>query len=285
MLYNLTMSLTKQFSYSLSKYWTCSLVLNSESWSLKSNFVSRLGFFLALQSIILINFSWNFFLIQDFNLKSMIFLFANPLYLFLCVVLGVFFWGGIGSFGIVWAGELGGTKDKIKQLQNDSNIDTLTGLKNRRGMEGCLKKVFQIGLESGDSSKVGCLFLDIDNFKTFNDTWGHAIGDLVLSEVAKGIKGTSRPTDIVGRWGGEEIIVLAVQTAEGRLERYAERIRKTIEELRVTVEGQNLGVTISIGCAVHKSNEPFEELIARADKNVYLAKKNGRNRVEPSPSF
>jgi diguanylate cyclase (GGDEF)-like protein len=285
MLYNLFMSLTKQFSSSLSKSWTYSLVLNSESWSLKSNFVSRLGLFLAVQSIILINFSWNFFLIQDFNLKSMISLFVNPLYLFICVGLGVFFWGGVGSFGVVWASELGGTKDEIKQLQDDSNIDPLTGLKNRRGMEGALKKWLQNGIESGKSSRVGCLFIDIDKFKIFNDTWGHAIGDLVLSEVAKGIKGTSRPTDIVGRWGGEEIIVLAAQTAEGRLERYAERIRKTIEELVVTAEGQNLSVTVSIGCAVHKNDESFEELIALADKNVYLAKKNGRNRVEPSPSF
>lgn len=131
---------------------------------------------------------------------------------------------------------------------------------------------------------MGCLFIDIDHFKSFNDTWGHAVGDLVLFEVAKSIEGSSRPTDVVGRWGGEEIIVLAAQTAEGRLERYAERIRKTIEQLVVHAEGNKLSVTISIGCAVHKTDEVFDDLIARADENVYLAKENGRNRVEPPPS-
>jgi diguanylate cyclase len=128
------------------------------------------------------------------------------------------------------------------------------------------------------------LFIDIDHFKIFNDTWGHAVGDVVLSEVARAIEASSRPTDVVGRWGGEEIIVLAAQTAEGRLERYAERIRQEIEELRITTEGEALKVTISVGCAVHREQESFDDLIARADEQVYFAKANGRNRVEPALS-
>lgn len=129
------------------------------------------------------------------------------------------------------------------------------------------------------------LVIDIDHFKKFNDTHGHLIGDLVLIKVAEMIKNTSRNTDIVARFGGEEFVVLCVETDLAGSKIAAERIRKNIEDMRVTTdEGHLLSVTISLGVSHFPENgKTLTEIMTIADNALYEAKRNGRNRVEIAP--
>jgi diguanylate cyclase (GGDEF)-like protein len=123
---------------------------------------------------------------------------------------------------------------------------------------------------------------DIDHFKKFNDTWGHQIGDMVLREVAKCVRACIRDTDIAARYGGEEFAVILPETdLEGSL-LFAERLRQKVEESSFDGPKGPLKVTISIGLSsipVHTA-ETSLEMIKLADDALYVAKRNGRNRVE-----
>ena len=127
------------------------------------------------------------------------------------------------------------------------------------------------------------LMFDIDFFKKFNDTWGHACGDFVLKSVAKIIKTNTREHDVASRYGGEEFTVMLPNTSKEDAMSVAERIRKEIEKTDFCYENQHMNVTISIGCAVYDSEKnPVsvpKDLVEQADKALYASKRNGRNMV------
>ena len=157
--------------------------------------------------------------------------------------------------------------------------DTLTGLYNRRYMEEALKRLF---LSSRHSDKpFSVLMIDIDHFKRFNDTFGHAAGDAVLAAIAKCIKATVRTTDFACRYGGEELVVLMPDTSLDSAIDRAEAIRVAIRESSITHDGQTLpACTASFGVAVsptHGDNTP--DLFKAADAALYRAKAEGRDRV------
>ena len=124
---------------------------------------------------------------------------------------------------------------------------------------------------------------DIDFFKKFNDTWGHACGDYVLKTVAKIIKSNTREHDIASRYGGEEFTVMLPNTTKEDSMQVAERIRKQIEAFDFNYENQHMKVTISIGCSVYDSEinhvTSAKDLVEQADKALYVSKRNGRNQV------
>ncbi len=157
--------------------------------------------------------------------------------------------------------------------------DTLTGLYNRRYMEDALKRLF---ISSRHSDKpFSVLMIDIDHFKRFNDTFGHAAGDAVLAAIAKCIKGTIRTTDFACRYGGEELVVLMPDTRLDDAVVRADAIRVAIRESNITHDGQTLpACTASFGVAVspvHGDNTP--DLFKAADAALYRAKAEGRDRV------
>jgi diguanylate cyclase len=126
------------------------------------------------------------------------------------------------------------------------------------------------------------LVLDIDFFKKFNDTYGHDAGDIVLREVVKIIRNSIRNNDIIVRWGGEEFIILLDNVPAEKAGEVAERIRKNIAESFIELpNGKKIKVTVSIGvaCAEMEGTYSFDELFSIADKRLYKAKKEGRNRV------
>jgi diguanylate cyclase (GGDEF)-like protein len=128
-----------------------------------------------------------------------------------------------------------------------------------------------------------CMMLDLDHFKRINDEYGHLIGDQVLQEFAKRCERSVREVDLVGRYGGEEIMILLPETDRETSMQVAERLRTTIVATPIQVFGKEISVTVSIGVATQDENTTdLETLIARADQALYIAKHKGRNRVAMS---
>jgi diguanylate cyclase (GGDEF)-like protein len=123
------------------------------------------------------------------------------------------------------------------------------------------------------------LIMDIDFFKSINDTWGHTVGDDVLKALAVALKQQSRESDLVVRYGGEEFISILPQATMDEAEEVAEKLRKTVEALIIPELGGK-HITISLGVSTLEPEEKdIEALIARADQALYQAKESGRNRV------
>lgn len=124
------------------------------------------------------------------------------------------------------------------------------------------------------------IFLDIDNFKSYNDTFGHVAGDVVLQKTADIIKNSIRTVDIVGRYGGEEFVIILPGTKEEGAVAVAERIRKSIEMYPFP----HRKVTASLGIALAKNSDSVDSLLERADQSLYQAKRQGKNRFFLDPS-
>jgi diguanylate cyclase (GGDEF)-like protein/PAS domain S-box-containing protein len=160
-----------------------------------------------------------------------------------------------------------------------SRHDPLTGLLNRRSMLERMEEERQRSNRTGKNCST--IMLDIDKFKDFNDCYGHECGDLILRGVAQAMVTAVRSTDAVGRWGGEEFLILLPDTErEGGIE-LAEKIRRRIEETVVTYGENSLRVTLTAGVAACRGDEEmFDDCIRRADAALLVGKARGRNRVE-----
>jgi diguanylate cyclase (GGDEF)-like protein len=123
------------------------------------------------------------------------------------------------------------------------------------------------------------LMIDIDHFKRVNDTYGHQVGDLAIQAMAEACKRTTRPTDFVGRYGGEEFIVTLTHTDQPGAVKVAERLREAVAEIALPTEQGALSFTVSIGISTYARKVMIDEVIARADRALYRAKESGRNRV------
>ena len=167
--------------------------------------------------------------------------------------------------------------DRVADLERQAMMDALTELPNRRFLDMVLASRFQ-ELERYDRP-FGLLIADIDHFKAVNDTWGHDVGDRVLRMVAQSLKGCVREFDVVGRWGGEEFVVIAVNVGAPQLAAFAERLRAVVATTIATDGDQEIRVTISLGGALAYSTDDAESIWRRADEQLYVAKEAGRNRV------
>ncbi len=153
--------------------------------------------------------------------------------------------------------------------------DSLTGIPNRRHFMQVLDREYKRAGRAG--TPISLAICDIDNFKAVNDIFGHNIGDDVLCRVATAIAENIRQTDFTARWGGEEFVILFVDSNCDDASLVAERVRQAIEA--IYFENLNGNVTISIGLTQGLHDEPYEEAIKRADKGLYESKKRGRNQV------
>lgn len=166
---------------------------------------------------------------------------------------------------------------RLRQVERLSRTDPLTRLANRRHVQE------RLALEVERASRYGTPFLvamcDLDDFKNVNDTLGHDCGDEVLRSTARLLSENLRRTDLVGRWGGEEFLVLLPETERegGRIA--LEKVRAKLETLPLVYAGAPLRVTVSIGVAAFVRGERLEDLVARADAALYEAKRSGKNRV------
>jgi two-component system, cell cycle response regulator len=173
-------------------------------------------------------------------------------------------------------------------LQFEAAHDRLTGLWNRGAIMDLLHRETQRGARIG--VPVGVIMADLDHFKRINDSYGHPTGDAVLREVGRRLVESVRNYDYVGRYGGEEFLIILAECAPADLIVRAERIRNYISEKPVPTDSGAISVTISIGVAAQppagsELRKEEEELVRAADTALYSAKANGRNRVEQAPGL
>lgn len=165
-------------------------------------------------------------------------------------------------------------EEKARLYQVMANTDQLTGLHNRKYLDTILRHE---GIKANRyKSTLSLMLFDIDHFKNINDKFGHQVGDLVLKKVAKCLKDSLRQSDVLGRWGGEEFLLICINTPLSDTADLAEKLRAAVELLQFE---QPLSVTVSIGVAQLQSGETTEKTIARADAMLYRSKHHGRNQV------
>jgi diguanylate cyclase len=169
--------------------------------------------------------------------------------------------------------------ESLQKTQSEALLDSLTGLKNRRGLERAVEHLLT---DPSGLAGSALLLADIDDFKTINDTFGHVLGDKVIRSVSHVLQTSIKGRDVAARFGGDEFAVLLPQTTLAGAATLAEQIRELVARGRIhRADGrESVGeVTLSVGVAVAVKGETLESLIERADIAMYAAKRSGRNRV------
>ena len=191
----------------------------------------------------------------------------------------------IGFLGLLGLAFLGKKLDvSYSTIKTQAIMDALTGIPNRRSFSESILYAFK--RSKRENEPLSIIMCDIDNFKKFNDTYGHAAGDQCLKEVAQRLQSSlNRPSDFCARYGGEEFIVVLIDTDLDGAMKVAERIRFSIAEMKIKHIGsppENV-VTMSLGVATLEDNSltSYEKLIQYADEALYSAKDSGRNQVQP----
>ena len=165
----------------------------------------------------------------------------------------------------------------LEELKKQVYVDRLTGLFNRTYLEmriaGKLDEFRRYGWT------FGLIFIDVDHFKDVNDRYGHPVGDEILRLVSQTFQANTRPSDVFGRWGGEEFVGLISSAGDQDLFKLARRFRMLVANSNLRREEDVIHVTISVGATLAHIDDTVESLVKRADELMYQSKQNGRNRV------
>ena len=164
-----------------------------------------------------------------------------------------------------------------RRLERMATVDSLTGTYNRHAFT----LIFSQALKSKqrNNSHISLMIVDIDRFKSVNDNYGHECGDLVLRIFAETVSGKIRDTDVLCRWGGEEFLVLLGDCKIENAQKVAENIREAVSAREISCGGNTVAITLSAGVVEHRDPETLNQLVSRADKLMYQAKKQGRDHV------
>lgn len=186
------------------------------------------------------------------------------------------------------------TPEQIKKMQEELTrltrlvyYDELTGLMNRRGFMEEAERVFHLvsygstSLErrTGFQIPFSVVFIDLDNFKSLNDTYGHSAGDEALKTVTNILRHSLRTGDLFGRLGGEEFVAAIIGASARRAMLIAEKLRLALEQMPFIWEGTHIPLTASFGVAEYTEEQTLQELIDKADRAMYQAKQQGKNRT------
>lgn len=171
-------------------------------------------------------------------------------------------------------------EERVRTMEHLALHDELTSLYNRRAINEALETEMLRGRRY--ERPLSVLMIDLDHFKTINDTYGHGVGDEILRQIARRLTSTLRATDVVGRYGGEEFLAVLPETAAEAAARAAENVRLAVESQPFLTSAGPLSLTVSIGVAAAVADEPHapDDLIRQADEALYEAKRAGRNRVQ-----
>jgi len=188
-----------------------------------------------------------------------------------------------GLFALMWRGAswLGQAQNELRAL---ATVDTLTGIFNRRYLMGRIEQEYARMLREREKAvRHDCLsfiMIDIDHFKTVNDTYGHIVGDEVLREVSARLTSVLRRYDVIGRYGGEEFLATLPHTDLDEARRVAERMHEVVRSRPIAANGIDVRVTVSVGVARSEDGEQnMLPALHRVDENLYRAKSGGRDRV------
>lgn len=214
--------------------------------------------------------------------------YINPFYygkhffeVFFCIVNSLIAFGGTLLFSAMFAVEVNSMQllmeSEQEKLEDQASYDPLTHFLNRRSMEDKLNNAHRNAIIN--NIPYSLIMCDIDNFKHFNDTYGHDCGDFVLQNISKIISTQVRGKDYTCRWGGEEFLILVSDNSIEIASEVAERIRDAIDKHEFYYEGQSLHVTITLGVSSYYASSKFKTLIEIADKRLYKGKQNGKNQV------
>lgn len=176
-------------------------------------------------------------------------------------------------------------KRDMERIRREAITDGLTGLANRKAFDEQISRLCREADKQNDIFSL--IMIDIDHFKSFNDTYGHQVGDQVLRLVAMTLVNEVKGQDMAARYGGEEFAIILPGTNVNAAQAVAENLRKAVEKKEVInrSSGENLGqITISLGVAQYYGNEEVESLINRADVALYASKNKGRNQVSVAPT-
>jgi len=169
------------------------------------------------------------------------------------------------------------TKQYQKTLLSQNTKDPLTNLFNRRYLiQSIEKNILDYKIHGTPFS---LLLLDIDYFKKINDTYGHLCGDTILIHISTILKQNVYPTAIVSRWGGEEFLILLLDTEDAQLTNIAEKLRSLIEKSIIPCNDEKINITMTLGGSIYQNGESFNSLLNRADIALYEGKEKGRNQV------
>jgi diguanylate cyclase (GGDEF)-like protein/PAS domain S-box-containing protein len=166
-------------------------------------------------------------------------------------------------------------QQKLKEMKDLALLDPLSELGNRRFLEMSIKGKLE-ELKRYNWS-FGILFVDIDHFKRINDTYGHDSGDRVIKMVSKTMSNSLRSFDLMGRWGGEEFVVVVVNVYEEQLYAVADRLRLLVEQSGIVIDSESVNVTVSIGATLGLPGDDEFSILKRADQLMYKSKHSGRN--------
>lgn len=176
--------------------------------------------------------------------------------------------------------ELDETRVEIESSRESVLQDSLTGLANRGGLDRSLTAAIRNQREAG--TPLACAVIDIDHFKSLNDRYGHPVGDEVLRIVSRALMVSARQGDVIGRPGGDEFLTVLPSTDMATAQFVADRMRKAIAEADLSAvlgAGTLGGITVSVGVALFRANDTISTFVERADRSLYEAKRQGRNRV------
>jgi diguanylate cyclase (GGDEF)-like protein len=164
------------------------------------------------------------------------------------------------------------------RLQETAHTDTLTGLPNRRHMTERIAAEHD-RLDNGTGDGYALIEADLDDFKGVNDRYGHAAGDRLLARIGERLARGLRERDVLSRWGGEEFLVLLPATGMAEAAAVAERVRALVARDPVSIDGQRIAVTVSIGIARAERGDSVDNVLQRTDRRMYAAKDRGRDAV------
>jgi diguanylate cyclase (GGDEF)-like protein len=180
-------------------------------------------------------------------------------------------------------------KKEILLLRKITFKDPLTGLYNRRGFLNEVNRLVKMvdGIQqrmptnsSNLFENLGLIFVDLDDFKKINDNFGHKVGDMVLKKIAETLEKSLRKFDIVGRWGGDEFVILTLGVGRPIVLSIAQRLKNKVESLVFKEKKKKFNLTASFGATVFSSKDfKIEDYINKTDKAMYRAKKQGKNEI------
>ncbi len=168
-------------------------------------------------------------------------------------------------------------ESKLQEMDEEIHEDHLTGILNRHGLDSAFKRETSRSIRYG--SPLCFALLDIDNFKQLNDMYGHKVGDDALVYLVESVKDTTRPEDVVSRYGGEEFVILLPNTSLEEATQILSRIRRNLTKKFFLHENKRLLITFSAGVAQLQADESQESIFKRADEAMYRAKQGGKNQI------